>query len=127
MDWDKRQALTRETCGTAWGETGQSRFGVAIGPCGEDVKEGRILECRESVLRFLMREAFQRTGPPIWTGFSECAFELRDPDVISERVANAHVDAVGLVDRFLSKLNALAEQFLIRLSAVAGGEPDCES
>src|SRR5436853_5994127 len=56
-----------------------------------------------------------------------CGSELHNADVIPERIANADVYAVRLFDGFLSELDALGEQRLIRFSAVVRREPDRET
>lgn len=56
-----------------------------------------------------------------------CGFELHDANVISERIAEADIYAVALLDRSLGELDALGEERLIRFSAVVRREPDCET
>src|SRR4051812_13620956 len=47
---------------------------------------------------------------------------LRDPQVVAEGVAEAEVDAVGLVDRLLGDLDALGLELRVRLVGVIGAE-----
>src|SRR5262252_4795767 len=52
---------------------------------------------------------------------------LHDSNVVAEWIAQPDVDAVGLLHRFLSELDALGEQRLIGLSAVVRREADRET
>src|SRR5262245_17897379 len=52
--------------------------------------------------------------------------QLDDPDVIAERIAQAHVDAVGLLDRFLREFDTLRAQRFVGLPAVLGREAERE-
>src|SRR4029077_8837279 len=53
--------------------------------------------------------------------------ELDDPEVVAERVAQAAVDAVRVLDRLLAELDALGFQGLVGFAAVRRGEAERET
>src|SRR5215210_2460351 len=55
-------------------------------------------------------------------GRRSALLHLRDADVVAERVAQAEVDAVGLVDRLLGELDAALREVGVGLARVVAAE-----
>ena len=71
----------------------------------------------------LADDDWAEVAPP-WSQTSAHGGALREPDAVARRVAEARVDAVGLHVGLLGELDAPAEQLLVRLHRVVGGEED---
>src|SRR6185312_5445374 len=56
------------------------------------------------------------------TGLALPGLRLQDADLIAERVAQAAVDPVAVIDRLLRELDALGAEPLVRAEAVVGAE-----
>ena len=98
----------------AWSSTGTAPSSPAPGPARSRTTAART------------RRGVRRTGRAVVRSCGACSLSpsgaLGEAEAVARRVAEAAVDAVGLLGRLLGELDAARRHLLVGLHAVVGGE-----